>query len=327
MVRTLITGGAGFIGSHLAAACLAAGHPVHVIVRPGSDDHRLQHLGGRLIRHDFDLRSEDELRRCIAEAQPERIFHLAARPRRPEDPALADVKAVVQEDLLGLVSLIAAATAARRPPMRIIRTGSLAEYGAAPAPYREDGREAPVSAYGAGLVASTHFCAALQRRLPFPITTARLALTYGPAQSTDYLLPRLIQHCLAGEPFVVHHPTDRRDLVHVNEIVAALMRLATASLPEGMVVNIASGVAPTMREVAKLVIEHTGADPTSITYGDDSASSGAPDFRGSTALAQQSLGWRARIPLSEGLPPTIAWYRAALSRADRRDEHLAHEVG
>ncbi|WP_201399879.1 NAD(P)-dependent oxidoreductase [Kaistia sp. 32K] len=318
MSRILITGGAGFIGSHLVDTCLAAGHVVHVPVRPGSDDHRLRHASGRLVRHDFDLVDEDALRRFMADAQPELIFHLAARPRRPEDPDFDDARDVVREDLLGLIGLIAAAASVPRPAKKLVRTGSLAEYGAAPSPYDEAVREAPLTAYAAGLVAATHFCAALGRRLTFPIVTARLALTYGPAQSTEYLLPLLIQRCLAGERIFVRHPTDRRDLVHVDDVVDALLRLGAAPRPEAAIVNIASGVAPSMREVAERVIELTGADPDSITYGDERASSGAADFRGTTALAARWLGWRARTPFSEGLARTVDWYRAALPETRAR---------
>lgn len=323
MARILITGGAGFIGSHLVAACVAAGHEVHAIVRPGSDDGRLHGVGDRITRHRFDLREDSHLRLCVASVQPERIYHLAASPRRHEAVDLSDARACVEDDLVSLISLLAAASAASRPAKALIRAGSLAEYGAAPSPYREDVREAPLTAYGAGLLAATHLCAALQRRLPFPVVTARLALTYGPGQSTDYLLPLLIRHCLTGERTFVRHPSDRRDLVYVDDVVEALMQLGATSLPETAIFNLASGMAPTMRELAELAIRHTGADPASITYGDDGASSGAVDLRGSAALARQKLGWRARIPLSDGIARTVAWYRAASVETDPRPGRTA----
>jgi UDP-glucose 4-epimerase len=315
MARILITGCAGFVGSHLASACVAAGEEVHAVVRPQSDESRLRAQAGLITLHRLDLREATALRNCVAAVQPDLIYHLAARPRREEQADLGDARASVEEDLVSLIHLLAASGEARRPPRRLIRAGSLAEYGAAPSPYREDRREAPLGVYGAGLVAGTHLCAALRRRLPFPIVTARLALTYGPAQSTDYLLPQLIQRCLDGGESVVRHPLDRRDLIHVDDVIDALARLATVPLSGGnLVVNIASGVAPTMRTVAELVLAATGADANLISFGSGEATSGAADLRGSTARARKILGWRARIPLAVGIARTVDWYREQRSR-------------
>ncbi|PDT46721.1 NAD-dependent epimerase/dehydratase family protein [Sinorhizobium fredii] len=309
MARILITGGAGFVGSHLARACLSAGHQVHLIIRPGSDDTRIENLRGRVIRHNFDLQSETALKHCLSDAEPECIFHLAARPRRPEIPDLSDAKDGMREQVQVLIGLLSAAATVPRPPKILIRTGSLAEYGSAQAPFQEETRETPVNAYGAELVAATHLVVALQRRLPFPVVTARLALVYGAFQSTAYLLPWLITRCLAGEISIVRHPEDRRDLIYIDDAVGGLLRLAAAQMPGGTIINIGTGFAPTMRDVARLIIAETGADPSLVQYGPADGSSGIPDFRAVTALARTLLGWSASTPLAEGLVQTVAWYR------------------
>jgi nucleoside-diphosphate-sugar epimerase len=311
MARILITGAAGFIGSHLAKACVMAGHEVHAVLRASSDDTRLSPLAGRIVPHRLDLREAPAVRRCLAEVRPRLIYHLAAEPRRPETADFSDVRAAAETDLGALVELLAAAASVDPPTTRLVRAGSLAEYGAAPVPYREDTREAPRGAYGAGLVAATHFCAALQSRLPFPVVTARLALTYGPAQSLDYLLPLLIRRCLDKEAAFVRHPLDRRDLVHVDDVVDALMRLGTSPLPGGAIVNVASGYAPTMLSVAERIRVQTGAAAGLIRYGPAHASSGTADLRGATTRARKWLGWHARIPLSLGIARTVDWYRDA----------------
>ncbi|TIS55061.1 NAD(P)-dependent oxidoreductase [Mesorhizobium sp.] len=309
MSRILITGGAGFVGSHLTEACLKAGHQVHVVVRAGSNDERLEHLADRISRHRFDLCSEVDLKHCLRNAEPHVIYHLAANPRRPQHTSVEDAKENVQEDLYNLITLLGAAATTRSPPDYLIRAGSLAEYGLAPIPYQEEAREAPITVYSAGLVAATHYVAALQPRLPFPVATARLALVYGPSQSTDYLVPSLITRCLAGENSLVRRPADRRDLIFVDEVVEALQRMAAMPMSKPTLVNICSGVAPTMREVAQLVVEQTGAEAHLVQYGDGSPPSGAADLRGSPERARTLLGWQARIMLADGIRRTVRWYR------------------
>jgi nucleoside-diphosphate-sugar epimerase len=311
MSTILITGAAGFIGSHLTAACVAGGHEVHVILRPASSARRLRPLGAALTRHYLDLRSEDDLRDCIRNTAPEIVFHLAGEPRRAKTPDFQDAVAA-GEDVQCMVRLLRILSSARWPPRVFIRSGSLAEYGAAETPYSEDMREQPLTAYGAGMVAGTHFAAVLQPRLPFRIATARLALVYGPDQSTDYLIPFLIERCLDGLPSAVHRPDDRRDLIHVDDAVAGLLRLAEVELPGAAIVNLASGVAPSMRDVTKLVTEAAGASPDIVKMASEQPANGAALLLGSAERARALLGWTARTPIADGINATVAWYRACL---------------
>lgn len=310
MSRILITGGTGFIGSHLAAACLDAGDEVHLLVRPGSSGHRLRRLTGRLVRHEVDMSADGNLRRVLNDVQPEVLYHLAVTPRRRETPDLADVRAGIEEDLNLLIALLSAAACSCRPPSVMVRAGSLAEYGLAPLPYRESVREQPVTAYGAGLVAGTHYVTAVRARLPFPVVTARLALVYGPTQCSDFLVPRLIERCLAGQQTLVKRPADRRDLMYVSDAVDALRMIARSNLKGGTILNVATGIAPSMRHVARLVVRKTGVDSGLVTFGEDFEPSGVPDLRGATYEMLQRTGWRARVLIAEGIARTVAWYRA-----------------
>lgn len=314
MPRILITGGAGFVGSHLAAAALAANHQVHIVARPSSDISRLEKLGGRVERHRFDLRDDAELRRCLAYIRPQIVFHLAASPRRREHAGLEDVHEFVREDLDNLVLLLRTLGENHRPSV-VIRTGSLAEYGTAPPPHREEQREEPVTAYSAALVAATQLVSGIQTRLSFPVITARLALVFGPAQSRDYFVPLLISRCLAGQEALVLRPDDRRDFIFVDDVVTALLRLSTAVSRNVGVINISSGVAPSMRKVAKLIVDLTEADPRLVKYSESSPASGASHLCCSPELAGRLLGWRTSVSLPDGLARTVQWYREQLECA------------
>src|SRR3546814_4992508 len=111
-----------------------------------------------------------------------------------------------------------------RPPRAVVRTGSIAEYGTGPLPYREDQHEEPETPYAVTHVIGTEQLRRLASILPFPVVTVRLALVYGPGQSEDFLIPAMIRRCLEGQPLTVRHP---RSEEHTSEL-QSLMRISYA---------------------------------------------------------------------------------------------------
>ena len=305
--RTLVVGGAGFIGEHMVARRLERGDAVDVIVRPTTDLARLQPFRGRITVHSLTLTDRPALDAAIAAARPDTVFHLAATDRREALPDLEDARLSIADDLSGFVNLVAACAAAAQPPRVMVRASSLAEYGPVAAPYVETQQEAPTTAYAAALVAGTCYARLLAPRLPFALATGRLALVYGPGQSERFFLPAMIANCLAGLPTTLRRPFDRRDLMHVDDAVAGLEALAAA--PAVGLVNLSTGHAPTMIEVAALVLAMTGANPDMLQLGSRHAPGGTPLFRGCAKLARQELGWSAAVPLQAGLERTVEWYR------------------
>jgi len=300
----LITGGAGFIGSKVAAAHAAAGDEVHVIVRPRGLI-RSSRMAANVIMARLHLDDVETLSTYVEQARPTIIYHLASDTGRGTGGLNPLDSQIVMGDLRNFLTLLKAARAAT--PRILVRAGSLAEYGNGVTPSRESQREQPLSAYTAAMVAGAHVARALQPTLPFAVLTARLALTYGEGQSDAFLIPRLIQRCLAGEPCDVEHPSRRRDLIHVDDVVDGLRALARSDLPGGSIVNLCSGIAPTMENVARRIAALADADPASIRYGDDAESeTGITTVLGSPDLASALMGWSARIALDEGLARTVA---------------------
>lgn len=300
----LITGGAGFIGSKLATAHAAVGDDVHIVVRPRGLI-RPDRVAPTTIVARMHLDDIETLSNYLSKARPTIIYHLASDTGRgtgivhPLDPQS------LIGDLHNFLALLSAARTA--PPRVLVRSGSLAEYGNGVTPARESQREQPLSAYATAMVAGAHFARLLQPTLPFAVLTARLALTYGDGQSDTFLIPRLVQRCLAGTACDVGHPSRRRDLIHVDDAVEGLRALARSDLPGGSIVNLCSGVAPTMGDVAKRITDLAAADPTLIRYGDDAESEAEiTTVLGSPDVARALMGWSARIPLDEGLARTVA---------------------
>ncbi|MGE6784362.1 NAD-dependent epimerase/dehydratase family protein [Ensifer adhaerens] len=118
----------------------------------------------------------------------------------------------------------------------------------------------------------------------------------------------MIRCCLAGEHSIVRRPNERRDLLFVDDAVEALYRLSMEHAQGASIVNVASGHAPTMREVATLIIAASGADPALVEFL-PTVTSGDIDLCPSPALAEEVFGWKARISLDQGIARTVAWWR------------------
>ena len=301
--RVLITGGAGFIGSHLAASHLADGDEVHLLVRPaGAARPELVHAGARV--HAVDLADLQQAKECLEHANPTVLYHLASATGRDPDIPAPCAWPTLTRDLDYLMVLIAAA--AECSNLRVmIRSGSLAEYGSRPTPSLETQREQPRTVYTAAMVAGAHYSAMVQPRLRFPILTARLALTYGPRQSENYMLPALLRCCLSGATYTVHRPDNRRDMVFVDDIVAGLRAMARADLPGGTILNLSSGQAPKVSEIVEIALRVTGTPADRVRF----ETTEAPNFRvdtlsGASERATALLGWRARTSLEEGITRT-----------------------
>jgi nucleoside-diphosphate-sugar epimerase len=309
--RVLVTGASGFIGSHLVTRLLAEGAVVHVLLRPGASADRLGAVRHALRVHEGDVTYPPSVRTAVAKSKPHVVFHLAADTGvRRLSEGWAGVERSVEVNLRGTLTVLRAALESPTPVKRFVRAGGLEEYGSGPTPYVETQRERPISAYSASQVAATHYCEMLQRGSDTGIVTLRPALVYGPGQSADFLIPSLIASCLRGEDFDMTAGTQHRDLLYVDDLIDAFVLAATRDGLRSEVINVGHGVEHAIGDVADAIVRLTGSR-SRIRFG-------AKPERGAdlahlvttTTRAAEVLGWRARVPLEEGLRRTIEWHRA-----------------
>jgi nucleoside-diphosphate-sugar epimerase len=305
--RVLVTGGGGFIGSHLVRRCMAGGHEVHVLLRPTSDGARLADLASSVRVHRAILSDSRAVRACLDEARPTHIFHLANGVGGRHDGGVAGAAQSV-DDLSDFLRFMADIATLDVPPAIVVRTGSVAEYGGTTSACHEDQREHPGSAYAAALVAGTHYADMVARTAGFPIVTARLSLVYGPGQAHDFLVPGLLAACLTGQPFVIQRPLDQRDIVHVIDVVDALCRLAVAPVAGAEIFNIGSGEAIEMGQLADRIAVLAGVDPMRIVHRPQ----GDPTIlRPGIERIRMRTGWAPRIRLDDGLAELVEEARRA----------------
>jgi UDP-glucose 4-epimerase len=275
-MRYLLTGGAGFIGSHLAERLLADGH--QVLVLDDLSTGRYENVAHLETRGDFVLRvasvtDATEVDRCTAECQA--VFHLASA---------VGVKLVVEQPVRtietivnGTDTVLRACARYRRP---VLLTSTSEVYGkGTKVPFAEgdDCVMGPTTtrrwAYACAKAVDEFLALAHWYEARLPVVVARLFNTVGPRQTGRYgmVIPRFVQQGLAGEPITVYGPgTQSRCFAHVSDIVEALVGLFAHPGSRGQVFNIGNDQEITIGELAERVRLATGSRSSirTIPYGE-----------------------------------------------------------
>ncbi len=276
-----------------------------VVSRPESPLDRLAGKTDQISVYRLNLTDAVTLKTCLAETRPEVIFHTSAQTRFSAENAASNWCESIVENISGLINLVSLAATSKSPPRVLVRAASIAEYGDIEIPYVETAQASPRNAYGASMLAGTQYLTATQPFLPFPAVSARLALTYGPDQSDDFLIPHLIRSFLSDQSVTIHRPHDQRDLIYIGDVVRALMMIAGNPTPAGSVINVCSGKAPNMGEVAHMLAGITGAAKELISL--------KPAIDAPSVLACDpgrfvaAYGWAPDTPLLDGLDRTVKW--------------------
>ncbi len=306
--RVLVTGGSGFVGSHLVRRLVKEGADIHLLVRPGSSLWRLEGIARRLSLHRGNIARYADVRACLRAARPEIIFNVAGMKERNREIRM--LRPSVDVNVVGTLNLCKAACDEKLALRSFVQTGTCEEYGSGPVPNRELQREQPVSPYSAGKTAATHFCQMLHRSLEFPVVILRPCLLYGPGQDSDFFIPRLIQHCLKNESeFAMTSGSQSRDLGYVGDMVEAYLLAARSKKAIGEVINVGSGKEYKIKDVAKKIVKAAGS---SIKLKLGSLPSRPCEIQRlffSNEKARNILGWSPKVDLDEGLRITIDWYR------------------
>ncbi|MDZ4760267.1 MAG: SDR family NAD(P)-dependent oxidoreductase [Alphaproteobacteria bacterium] len=309
----LVTGASGFLGAHLVRSLVSDGADVHALIRSGARLDRLGAQAGVTVWRG-DITDAEAVKSCLGEMRPSTIFHLAAHTAARRAPADREqALQALQVNLLGVINMLHGAEASGAPVQRFVRLGGLEEYGAGPSPSCEAQRERPRSPYSASQVAATHWCQMIQPSLAFPVVTLRPALTFGPGQSTDFLIPALIDALLEGRRFATTAGNQSRDLVFVEDAIDALRAAAIADGLHGAIINVGSGLNFVIRDVVAMVADILDAHALLDIGGAAEREGDLACLAGDPAEAERLLGWRVTTSLRDGLRLTIDWRRSSLS--------------
>jgi UDP-glucose 4-epimerase len=311
-VRAIVTGGAGFIGSHLADRLVADGWEVVCL-----DDLSSGHEGN--VPSEAELIEADCSDPKVADALPadgaDAIFHLASHVGQEasfEKPVLD-----LQVNALATMVMLQWALARRVP--KLVFASSMNVYGEPPAlPATEDMPVSPPSPYAVGKIASEHLLR-IYRTMGVQSASLRLFNTYGPRQDLANLKQGMVSIYMAyvarGEPILVRGSGDRfRDFVYVDDAVDAFVR-CLEDRADGRVYNVATGRKTHVHELLRTIVAAFGEDPDSypIDWADPTPNDQFGCY-GDPARLREELGWEPRVALEDGVARMAEWAREAVPR-------------
>ncbi len=308
MRTILVTGGAGFIGSHIAEALVARGDRVRVLDNLSTGFlANLDPIRDQVEFIEGDLVDPDAVGKAVAGVDC--IFHEAALASVPRS-----VKAPLDSNAACVTGTVTLLDAARQAGVRrLVYAGSSSIYGDQPnSSKRESDPPAPISPYGAAKLAAEYYCRAFTATYGFETVTVRYFNVFGPRQDPgspySAVIPLFITAILAGRrPVVYGDGGQSRDFTYVGNVVHANLLAADAPGVAGRVFNVANGRSTTLLELLDALNQLLGTKVEA-----EFAPPRPGDIRESMAditLARQLLGYESQVGLHEGLRRSIDYYR------------------
>jgi CDP-glucose 4,6-dehydratase len=311
--RVLVTGAAGFVGSHLATALVDLGATVVAIIRDhpsGQELERLTH-GGRVSLVFGSVSDYPVVERAMNEYEVSDVFHLAAQAL--VGPANRSPMSTFEANIQGTWCVL---EAARLSPLvsRVVVASSDKAYGTQPVlPYTEDMPLRGLNPYDASKSAADLLAQTYAHAYQAPVVISRCANIYGPGdRNYSRLVPGTIRAALAGErPVIRSDGTPLRDYIHVDDAVRAYLVLGARALDEdvrGQAFNFGANRPVNVLDLARMILEAGGRGDIEPEVVGTATNEIDRQFLDSTR-AREVLGWRAEVGLEEGLRQTVEGYR------------------
>ena len=310
-MKILVTGGAGFIGSHVADAYVAAGHEVAVLDNFSTG--RESNVNPAAAVHHVDVRDQEKVAGVVASFRPDVVNHHAAQAEVPK--SVADPAYDAHINILGGLNLLKASVDNSVGKFIFISTGG-ALYGEPDVvPAGEDHPVRPLSPYGTSKYAFEQYLGTYQRTFGLNYTVLRYANVYGPRQDFYAEEGRVVaifaSRMLEGKPVTIDGDgSQSRDMVHVGDVATA--NLAALEKGAGGTYHVSTGMPVTINDIFRklaLLTEYR-LEPR---FG--------PGRKGDVyrialdnSRAQEQLGWRPQITLEEGLSLTVDYFREQVSK-------------
>ncbi|MDL0121718.1 SDR family oxidoreductase [Halobacterium salinarum] len=315
-MKILVTGGAGFIGGHLAERFVSDGHDVIVLdtldpfynvglkkrnIEAARDSAR--NGGGNYGFVEGSVTDLETVSEYVSDVQF--VFHQAAQAgvrTSVEDPQKAH-----QINVDGTVNVLEAAR--QNDVTRVVNASSSSVYGAPEyLPYDEEHPTTPVSPYGASKVAAEQYVRVYNEVYGLPTVSLRYFTVYGPRMRPNMAFTNFVSRCLQEQPPVIYGDGQQtRDFTFVKDVVDANETLLRTDVADGEIVNIGSGGRITIEELATVIRNEINPD-LEIVY-DDAREGDAEHTHADISKARESLNYQPSVSIKEGARRFVDWYQ------------------
>ena len=310
--RVLVTGGGGFIGSHLIETLVGQGLDVRSFVRYNSrNDWGMletlpKNIHKKLDVYQGDLRDSDAVRKAAEDRDV--IFHLAALIAIPY--SYKHPRETVETNIIGTLNVM---TAARNLGLKkVVHTSTSEVFGTAQyVPIDEQHPLQGQSPYSASKIGADKIAESFYRAYKLPVTTLRPFNTFGPRQSTRAVIPTMITQALRGKNIRLGSIEPTRDFTFVKDTVDGFIKIAEADSAVGEEINIGTGREISIGDLAQKIIKKTNKDLKIVQEKKRKRPVGSEVLRlcVNNKKARKIMGWKPNYNLDKGLTETIAWFK------------------
>jgi len=316
-LRILVTGGAGFIGSHLVDVLLSKNNKVIVydnfdkyyLNKEKNIQHNLKESNFSLIK--ADILNYKNLLRSIKGVDI--VFHMAAQPG--VRVSMENPEKTTQTNILGTLNVLKAAKA--MSVKRVVFASSSSVYGTPQyLPLDEKHPTNPLSIYGASKLAGEKYCKIFNAQIGLSTVILRYFTVYGPRQRPDMAFHKWVKAIFENEPLRIYGDGNQtRDFTFINDVIDGTIKAAEVDDADGEVFNIGGGSRHRINDIIKLLTGLLGVDDAQIIYESEKLGD-VKDTHADITKAKNKLGYKPTVNMEEGLKQFISWYKKV-----KRDEN------
>jgi len=308
-MRVLVTGGSGFIGSHLVPRLVDLGHDVYLLERYVTGRFVLGQQ--RMVKTVFgDLRDYFKIRQIIREVLPEVVIHLASLS--PVSYSYDHPMEVMETNLLSTVNLAESCAYEVSNFKQFLFASTSETYGNGTCPKKEDTPQNPNSPYAVSKAAAEKYLIYLSDAVGFPMTLLRNFNTYGRKDNTHFVVERIISQMLQGRTVMLGDPSPIRDFQFVEDHVSSYLTCLGNKNAIGEAFNFGTGKGISVKQLVDMITEMTSFKGEVVWNSVPSRPLDIKELVSDSAKAKNTLGWEPKFTLEEGLKLTVDYWEKSL---------------